>query len=278
MHDRVAPQLAGVAETLLMPLYARAVESRRTDGVIQDPRAEELVARLDYDFERVALHGFHQPARVMGTREFDRITREFLTRHPYGVVVHLGCGLDTRFDRVDNGSVTWFDIDLPDVADLRRELGLDGGPGRAGARYHLIGGSAFDDAWMTDVAAEGDRAVLFVAEGVLTFFPADQIKALFAAIAERFPGAEVALDVFMPWAIRVGNLQMARMGFKAPMRWGLKRPEEVLAWGEGFELLRAWYYFDEPEPRMRSVAWIRHIPVMRRFAGIFHYQLGGQGR
>jgi O-methyltransferase involved in polyketide biosynthesis len=277
MGDRVVPGLAGVAETLLLPLYARAVESRRTDGVLRDRRAEALVARLDYDFGRFALHGFHQPARVMATREIDRITREFLARHPDGVVVHIGCGLDTRFERVDNGSVNWFDLDLPDVVGLRRELGLASGPGLAAARYHLIAGSAFDVAWMADVAAVGDRAVLLVAEGVLTFFPAELVKELLVAVAGRFPGAELVFDVFQPWALRVGNAQLAVMKLKAPMRWGLKRPEDVLAWGEGFRLLEAWYYFDRPEPRLRRVAWMRHIPAMRHVAGIFHYRLEVQG-
>lgn len=263
-----------------MPLYARAVESRRADAVFQDPRAEELVAQLDYDFDRVALRGFHQSTRVMGTREFDRITSQFLVRHPDGVVVHLGCGLDTRFDRVDNGAVTWFDLDLPEVAELRRELGLAAGP----TRYHLVGGSALDDAWLAEVAAEtAGRSVLVVAEGVLAYFTDEQARSLFGAIAQRLPGAELVFDVFQPWAIRVGNLQMALMGFRAPMRWGLRRPADVLAWGEGFRLLEAWYYFDQPEPRLRGVAWLRHVPGMRRFAGIFHYQLGrsealGSGR
>jgi O-methyltransferase involved in polyketide biosynthesis len=271
MSERVTPGLSGVAETLLLPLYARARESQRTGGVLHDLKAEQIVARLDYDFDRIALRDFHQAARVMGTREFDRIVRGFLAQHPAGVVVHLGCGLDTRFDRVDNGSVTWFDLDLPAVVALRRELGMAAGP----ARYQLITGSAFDDAWLAQVAAVvGAGDVLIVAEGVFTFFPVEQVRWLVACVAELFPGAELAFDVFMPWAVRVGNGQLAVMGLKAPMRWGLQRPEDVLAWGAGFRLLEAWYYFDRPEPRLAGVSWLRHVPGMRHFAGVFHYQLG----
>ena len=181
MSERVTPGLSGVAETLLLPLYARARESQRTDGVLHDLKAEQIVSRLDYDFDRIALRDFHQATRVMGTREFDRIVRGFLAQHPAGVVVHLGCGLDTRFERVDNGSVTWFDLDLPAVVQLRRELGMAAGP----ARYQLITGSAFDDAWLTQVAAVvGHGDVLVVAEGVLTFFTVEQVRWLVASVAE----------------------------------------------------------------------------------------------
>lgn len=70
---------------------------------------------------------------VLRTREFDRYARDFLTRHPVAVVVHIGCGLDCRFERVDNGTVAWYDLDLPEVIALRRKL-----IGDEGARYHLL--------------------------------------------------------------------------------------------------------------------------------------------
>jgi O-methyltransferase involved in polyketide biosynthesis len=50
--------------------------------------------------------------------------------HPEGLVVNLGAGLDTRFYRLDNGTITWIDIDLPEVVafspePIRRRLTPD---------------------------------------------------------------------------------------------------------------------------------------------------------
>lgn len=263
------PDLQGVAATLLIPLYGRATESKRPDGLLRDTRAEELVARLDYDFGKVALHGNDQAALMIRTREFDRIVRDFLSRHPDGVVVHLGCGLDSRFERVDNGKVTWFDLDLPEVVTLRRQvIGDDPTP----SRYHLLSGSAFDPNWLDEVAAAGPHPVLALAEAVLVYFPGSQVKELFAALAQRFPGVEMATDAYMPWSTRVHNLQLVLMRSRARLRWGLRRPTDVESWGPGFRLLRTFYYFDEPEPRMRG-AWMRHINLLGRSVGIFHYRL-----
>lgn len=47
MNENVT--LSGVPETMLQTLYARAKESRGR-GAIHDAKAEEIVAKLDYDF------------------------------------------------------------------------------------------------------------------------------------------------------------------------------------------------------------------------------------
>ncbi len=65
---------------------------------------------------------------ILGNREFDRSARDFLARNPEAVVAHTGRGLDSRFERVDDGRVEWYDLDLPDVIELRRKfLGGEGG-------------------------------------------------------------------------------------------------------------------------------------------------------
>ena len=97
--------LSGVPETLLIPLYCRAVENQRPDALVKDERAVDLMNRLDYDFSQVKFSAIDVLFTIMRVREFDRRTRDFLTAHPDGTVVSIGCGLDTRFDRVDNGTV-----------------------------------------------------------------------------------------------------------------------------------------------------------------------------
>jgi O-methyltransferase involved in polyketide biosynthesis len=49
----------------------------------------------------------------------------FLSRHPQGTVVEIGAGLNTRFERLDNGAVHWFDLYLPDAVELRRRFLAD---------------------------------------------------------------------------------------------------------------------------------------------------------
>ena len=119
MPEKTLPNLNGVAETLLITLYARAVESQRPDALIKDDKAVAIVKQMDCDFSRLKLHGHDEIAVILRMRKFDRHVQEFLTRNPNAVVVHIGCGLDTRFERVDNGRVEWFDLDLPEVIEPR---------------------------------------------------------------------------------------------------------------------------------------------------------------
>ena len=130
MSETKSLTLSGVPETLLIPLYNRAMESQRPDAMVKDEKAVELVTKMPLDFSRVRqipMTELLKVMRIMFTREFDRYARDFLDRHPGAVVVHLGCGLDSRFERVDNGYVEWYDLDLPEVIDLRRKyLGDEG--------------------------------------------------------------------------------------------------------------------------------------------------------
>jgi O-methyltransferase involved in polyketide biosynthesis len=128
------------------------MESQRPDALVRDPKAVELVGQLDYDFFGVQRLKDEQVNYLLRMREFDRQAWAFLAEHPDGVIVDLGCGLDTRFERVDNGLVEWFGLDLPEVIELRKEL-LEETP-----RSHFIGCSVLDLSWMDAPGRPGGQA------------------------------------------------------------------------------------------------------------------------
>jgi O-methyltransferase involved in polyketide biosynthesis len=257
MSDKTIPHLEGVSETLLITLYTRALESQRPDGLIRDEKAVEIVQKLDRDLSRFKLQGHDEVALILRTRQFDRKAREFLARNPDAVVVQIGCGLDTRFERVDDGRVEWFDLDLPDVIELRRKL-----IGREAGRYHLVSGSAFEAAWPEVIQPFAGRPFLFMAEGVFPYFEETQVRDLVRKLCERVPGAELVCDAHTPFVILTDNLQLAMSGVKARLRWGLKHGRDVEQWGDGISMLEEWFYFDDPEPRMASYRWMRHFPLL----------------
>jgi O-methyltransferase involved in polyketide biosynthesis len=269
MTDKTAPRLTGIPETLLIPLFIRARETGRSDALLKDDKAVELVGRIAYDFSRIKLQQHDILGLILRVREFDRFVRKFLEAHPDGVVVHIGCGLDARFERLDNGRVEWFDLDLPEVIRLRQELMPP-----ASARCHLLATSVFDPGWMEALAAHRPGPVLFVVEGVFPFFEAAQLRALLQQLRSRFPGAELVFDAHAPWVMHSDNLQLALSGVKARLRFGLRRPRDVESWAEGIRLLEEWYYFGTAEPRVRPYRWMYRIPFLRRSTGIFHYLLG----
>ncbi len=199
-----------------MTLYARARESRRPDPMVRDDRAVAMMNQIDCDFSKLRMHRHDEIAVIMRMNRFDRYARDFLTRNPDGVVVHIGCGLDTRLDRVDNGRVEWFDLDMPDVIELRRKL-----IPMECRRYHLLATSVFDDGWFAELESYQPRSFMFLAEGVFPYFGAQDVKALFLKLKDRFPGCEMVCDAHTPFVIWVDNLQLAHAGVEARLHWRL---------------------------------------------------------
>jgi O-methyltransferase involved in polyketide biosynthesis len=240
------------------------MESQRPDGLVQDPKAVELVARLDVDFSGIQKLKDEQVNYLLRMREFDRLARAFLVKHPGGVIVDLGCGLDTRFERIDNGQVEWYGLDLPEVIELRKEL-LDETP-----RSHFIGCSVLDFSWIDALSSQTGKPILFLAEAMLVYLEEADVKRIVRVLAERFPGCELVCDVYAPVMIRLHP----RAPAVARPRWGLKHDGDVETWAPGVRLLGRWYYFDEPEPRLGAFRLMRYLPFLAHAVRIVHYRLG----
>jgi methyltransferase (TIGR00027 family) len=278
MSKTLEQDLNGVPETLLITLYLRAMETQRPDALIKDEKAEALVKKIGddglYDFGRMkSLHLSEENKLVivLRNREIDRCSREYLARRPDAVVVHIGCGLDTRFERVAerNSRVEWYDLDLPHVIDLRRKLMSD----EAGRR-HLLGCSVLEDEWLDKVSVHRQRPFLFLAEGVFMYFTEAQVKRLVLTLRDRFPGAELVFDAYSPIHVWRHNLQYLISKIKFPTRWGIWHGQEIETWGKDIRLLGEWGYFDEKTSRLDRIQWLRGIEAMARTFRIYHFQLG----
>ena len=88
-----------VAETLLIPLYMRAKESRRKDAILKDKMAEQLIACIEYDYSKFDGAKLSEVGCVVRGRYFDDAVRRFIDNHSRPIVVNVGCGLDTRCQR-----------------------------------------------------------------------------------------------------------------------------------------------------------------------------------
>ncbi len=259
--------LRGVAETLLIPLYYRALEHQRPDAIVRDPAAAEAVRQIDYDFSRFGKAAFDQLTTAMRVRVFDRHTRDFIARHRQSAVVEIGCGLSGRFPRVDDGSVEWFDLDLPPVMAVRAKLLAPA------ERVHPVSASAANPDWLPQV--QTGRPTLFLAEGVLPYLSPRDVRRLILAMADQFTGAEMVFDAFSPAMLWIGNMhsQIRSMGVR--MQWSVRDDRELERWGPGINLLDRWDYFEQPEPRLGSARLLRFVPILNRGTRILHYRLGG---
>ncbi|HVN05647.1 MAG TPA: class I SAM-dependent methyltransferase [Bryobacteraceae bacterium] len=235
-----AVDLAGVQKTLLLPLWGRAVEAAKAHPLLVDQTAADIVAAIGYDFSTIArnISFVSRLAWIARSIHADRTIREFLVRHPAATLVNLGCGLDTTFERVDNGTIVWYDLDLPDVIELRRKYI----PERD--RRRLMACSILDDRWMKQIAA-GD-AVFFLASGVFYYFDEAQVKALLIRLADAFPGSELLFDACSPRGLRVANQRVIKAGGmddSALLKWGLAHARDLQAWDSRIAILEVYPEF-----------------------------------
>lgn len=182
-----------VQETLVIPLFGRLVCSERFPALFSDPEAKRICDSLDYDFGEKRKK-MESPAGLFGAlevaqRQYDLRceAEEYLKAHPKAAAVNLGCGLDDTFSKVDNGQCRGYNIDLPDVIRVRNAL-LPPGPRETNLARDLN-----DSAWMDEI--DFTHGAVFFAAGVFYYFKTEDVKRLFCAMAERFPGAVLAFDV-----------------------------------------------------------------------------------
>ena len=222
MPEKVPISLEGVSETLLMTLYVRSRETQRPDAMIRDEKAVEMVSRIETDFSRFRMQRHDEVAVLLRMKRFDSCVSDFLKRCPNAAVVHIGCGLDTRFERVDNGVVEWFDLDMPAVMALREKfIPIEC------IRYHTLAASVFEEDWLEEVNRFQPRPFMFIAEGVLPYFEEAQVKALFINLGKHFPGCEVVTDAHTPFVVWADNIHLALAKVKARMHWSIKNGREV---------------------------------------------------
>jgi O-methyltransferase involved in polyketide biosynthesis len=223
MSERREVNLGPAQETMLIPLYGRAVESRKKRPLLRDAKAVEMVESLDYDF-----------AKFDGTRSlggsvlrgmiFDSWVSDFLREHPGGTVVEIGAGLNTRFERLDNGTCHWVELDLPDAIALRRQFF------EPTDRRSMVAGSVTDPAWLAEVR-EHPGPYFFIAEAVLLYVPRDGCEAAIGFIREAFPGSKIAFDTAGAEMVdRVGQHNSVKL-MSARFQWSCEDPRELESWG-----------------------------------------------
>ncbi len=240
----------------MIPLGMRAAESKRPDSIVCDPTAERIVATVDYDFSPFRGAWITQVDIAVRTEIIDEIVRSLLEQHPRLVVANLGAGLDGRFDRLDNGRVRWFDIDLPEVIALRRRFFDETD------RRHFIPRSLLDFEWVDELDRQPDEQVLVIAEGVLHYFPEPDVRRLFTQIADRLPGADCVVHTTSPACVRHHSQNRIFRTFRAPFAWGVASARELTAWDPRIEFVTEEAFVDRHSARWRWLRFAKAIPFV----------------
>lgn len=187
MEDKkINPLLTGSAETMLQSFYARAKYSRKRNAKFYDAKAIELVGKIDYDFSKAEKDSTMSNGVIARTIVFDELVKDFINKNPDCTVVNIACGLDTRFYRMDNGRIIWYNVDLPETIEVRDAIYHESG------RVSTIGISATDPAWVDKVTKRGK--MLFIIEGLSMYLTSDENAQMLSIIRDKFDNATVLME------------------------------------------------------------------------------------
>ena len=185
----------GVNKTLYIPLYGKAYVSK-TGILLDDKKAEEIWAKEGFLLKGKAKSKYL--AYYMGIRAavFDDWLRNQMAATEDAVVLHIGCGMDSRVCRIGTMNHKWYDVDLAEVIEERKRYYTET------EDYRMVVGDARENDWLS--AISGKRAIV-VLEGVSMYLTPSQLQALVGNLCARFEQLSILMDCYTVFAAKVSK-------------------------------------------------------------------------
>ncbi|MCR5624138.1 MAG: class I SAM-dependent methyltransferase [Lachnospiraceae bacterium] len=230
-----------IQETALIPLAIKASETGRPNARIKDEKAKEIIDSLGVDVSKFDPFLSHEGV-VARTIMFREKLKKIFKKYPKAVGINLGCGFDDKFSQVDNGTLTWFDVDLPDQIEVRRRVYEDR------ERCTMLPGSALDDEWTKQIP----KAEMYVItmEGVLEYFSKEQVETCLHMLCDSFPHGFLLAELHSPFLEKHGKHHDAVKNTNATFGWGTKSGEE----------------YTKLEPRMKMIYEESYNKEMKKYS------------
>ena len=205
-----------VNKTLYIPLYGKAFVSKK--GIIlQDKKAEEI-----WGIEKFPLKGKSKSkwlAYYMGMRSavFDTWLIDKREEYSDCIILHLGCGLDSRCERVGATSAPWYDVDFPAVIEERKRYYKETDT------YYML--SADIKGGMFIHALPKAQRAIVILEGVSMYLTNEELKQTLATLNEHFLHLSVLIDCYTPFAAKISRIKNPINEVGVSKVFGIKSPK-----------------------------------------------------
>jgi O-methyltransferase involved in polyketide biosynthesis len=242
-----AINLEGIAETLLLPLWGRAVDNEKQNSILHDRYASQIVKVLGYDFSQIAKRASKVSMASFIARSvyFDEIIQKYIKERKNALIVNIGCGFDTTFERIDDGIVEWIDIDFPEVIDLRKKYIQEN------ERRKFIAKSVFDIDWEKEIPKKENMLIMMA--GIVYYFTEDELKELINKISNISAEIDIIFDYSSKQGISIINKRIAKdrlVDNKVVLKWGIDDINELGNWEKGIRIVDNIEIFREHKKRL----------------------------
>lgn len=258
-------KLSLVEQTMIFTLRPRAEEHGRSDRLFQDSQAVAWFAQVEWPTNYEQAYGDKmQNGIAIRVKTVDDVVERFVAAHAEPLVVELGAGLSTRVSRLGLNPNQWMAVDLPAALDFRRKFAVEEAPSQQ------IASSMFETAWFDPLHSVKNEAILFVAEGILSFFERDQLAELFDQLRSRFPGATFVADVMGEGNRANAGKRLEIIG--APAHWFITDEQDIT--NLGLSLVNVWPLITQyPQRWGADIAQWAKDPVLRNSSLVFEANL-----
>ena len=214
-----------VNKTLYIPLYGKSYVSKK--GIIlKDPKAEEIWAAEGFPLKGKSKSKWLAYYMGMRSAVFDRWVAEQIKADPEAVVLHLGCGMDSRVLRA-GGSHLWFDVDFPEVIAQRRRYYQET------ETYRMVPSDIRDAEWLKRIP--GSSAIV-VMEGISMYLKPEELRAVLDNLCSRFARVQLLMDCYTEFAARVSRYKNPINDVGVTQVYGLDDP--LLLTGENLRFVK----------------------------------------
>ena len=207
-----------VNKTLYIPLYGKAYVSRK-NIILSDKKAEEL-----WDLADIALKGKSKSKwlafyMAMRSATYDDWVKQEISKNPGIVVLHIGCGLDSRNLRVGVKNTVWYDIDFPEVIEERKKYYTES------VSYHMLAADMRSREWKEHIAGDCDAVILL--EGVSMYFKPEELVGLLKNLSEHFASVKLLMDCYTVRAAKASKYKNPINDVGVTEVYGYDNPQEL---------------------------------------------------
>lgn len=227
--------LGAVQETALIPLAVRANETERKTARVRDDKAVEIIRKLNVDTEKLDRFFSHEGV-IARTILFDETVKKLLWKYPNAICINIGCGLDDRFTRIDNGKIQWFNVDLPDSIAVRKRFFHEA------EREHMLAADILKEGWTEQIPK--NKVVIVIAEGLFMYFSKEQVKAVLNSITDSFDRGFLLAELMHPKMMNEKRHDTVK-NTNAKFGWGTVTGRELLPLDDKLTLISERSFWEE---------------------------------
>ncbi len=215
-----------INKTLFIPLYGKSRVSKQ-GIIINDPDAERIWEMEGFPVKGKSASKWLAYNMAMRASVFDDWTRNMLMQDPDALVLHVGCGLDSRCNRVEHECTLWVDCDFPDVLTVRSKYYTER------ENYRMMPLDASKPEQISSLP-DSDSAVLIL-EGISMYLTKEQVLAFLKTMKEKYRILHVLMDVYTEFGAKASKYKNPVNDVGVTTVYGIDRIEDVLE-GTGLHL------------------------------------------